>query len=61
MAPRVTIVGGGIGGCTAAIALAQAGADVTVYEQAATLLEIGAGINVQAVAIRRTKKGERRH
>jgi 2-polyprenyl-6-methoxyphenol hydroxylase-like FAD-dependent oxidoreductase len=51
MAPRVVIVGGGNGGCTAAIALAQAGADVTVYEQAPMLMEIGAGINVQAVAI----------
>lgn len=48
---KVVVVGGGIGGCTAAIALHRAGADVTVYEQAAELKEIGAGINVQAVAI----------
>jgi len=51
MKPKTIIIGGGIGGCTAAIALAQAGADVTIYEQAPVLMEIGAGINVQAVAI----------
>jgi 2-polyprenyl-6-methoxyphenol hydroxylase-like FAD-dependent oxidoreductase len=49
--PRTIVVGGGIGGCTTAIALAQAGADVTIYEQAPVLMEIGAGINCQAVAI----------
>jgi len=49
--PKTVIIGGGIGGCTAAVALSQAGADVSVYEQAPELLEIGAGINVQSVAI----------
>eukprot|EP00933_Yihiella_yeosuensis_P047662 TRINITY_DN43572_c0_g1_i1.p1 TRINITY_DN43572_c0_g1~~TRINITY_DN43572_c0_g1_i1.p1 ORF type:complete len:435 (+),score=111.48 TRINITY_DN43572_c0_g1_i1:69-1373(+) len=49
--PKTVIVGGGIGGCAAAIALHHAGADVTIYESAPQLLEIGAGINVQAVAI----------
>ncbi|CAE8652772.1 unnamed protein product, partial [Polarella glacialis] len=49
--PKTVIVGGGIGGCTAAIALHRAGADVWIYESASQLLEIGAGINVQAVAI----------
>jgi 2-polyprenyl-6-methoxyphenol hydroxylase-like FAD-dependent oxidoreductase len=49
--PKTIVVGGGIGGCAAAIALAQAGADVTIFESASKLLEIGAGINVQAVAI----------
>jgi len=49
--PKTVIVGAGIGGCTLAIALAQAGADVTIYEQAPKMAEIGAGINVQAVAI----------
>merc|ERR1719502_1365093 len=48
---KTVVVGGGIGGCAAAVALAQAGADVTIYEQAPALAEIGAGINVQAVAI----------
>lgn len=50
-APKIFVVGAGIGGLTAAIALARQGADVTVYEQAPALAEIGAGINVQAVAI----------
>eukprot|EP00440_Ansanella_granifera_P038527 gb/GFBE01041804.1/.p1 GENE.gb/GFBE01041804.1/~~gb/GFBE01041804.1/.p1 ORF type:complete len:437 (+),score=108.67 gb/GFBE01041804.1/:1-1311(+) len=49
--PKTVVVGGGIGGCTAAIALHHAGADVTIYEAAPVLMEIGAGINVQAVAI----------
>lgn len=48
---KTMIIGGGIGGLTAAIALHRTGADVTVYEQAPELAEIGAGINVQAVAV----------
>ena len=49
MAPRdtrVAIVGGGIGGLTAAISLLQAGFDVHVYEQTRLLSEVGAGINI---------------
>lgn len=49
--PRAVVVGGGIGGCTAAIALHRAGADVEVFEQASELKELGAGINIQGVAI----------
>lgn len=41
---RVAIVGGGIGGMTAAIALRRRGIDVTVYEQAPELGEVGAGV-----------------
>jgi len=43
---RVAIVGGGIGGLSAAIALRQAGLDVTVYEQASALGEVGAGVGI---------------
>jgi len=43
---RVCVVGGGIGGLTAALAFARHGADVEVYEQAAALTEVGAGIQV---------------
>ncbi len=38
------IVGGGIGGLAAAVALRRIGAEVTVYEQAAELREAGAGL-----------------
>jgi salicylate hydroxylase len=49
---RVAVVGGGIGGLTAAGFLHRAGLDVTVYEQAAELTEIGAGIVVTPNAAR---------
>lgn len=42
----VAIVGGGIGGLTAALALARQGADVTVYEQAPAIRAVGAGIQI---------------
>jgi salicylate hydroxylase len=48
----VAIVGGGIGGLTAAVALLQAGFDVHIYEQARWLSEVGAGINVSPNASR---------
>ncbi|MCX5044804.1 FAD-dependent monooxygenase [Aldersonia sp. NBC_00410] len=41
---RAGIVGGGIGGLAAAIALRKAGWDVTVYEQASEFAEVGAGL-----------------
>lgn len=50
-ATKTIIIGGGIGGMTAAMALHRQGTDVTVYEQAPELADIGAGINVQAVAV----------
>ena len=44
---HVLIVGGGLGGLTAAIALTQKNIRVTVLEGAPNLGEIGAGIQVQ--------------
>jgi 2-polyprenyl-6-methoxyphenol hydroxylase-like FAD-dependent oxidoreductase len=44
--PSVLIVGGGIGGMAAALALSRLGSPVTVLEQAAELGEIGAGIQL---------------
>jgi salicylate hydroxylase len=44
--PEIAVVGGGIGGLTAALALARRGCDVAVYEQARELGEIGAGLHV---------------
>jgi len=49
---RVAIIGGGIGGLTAANALLRAGADVSVYEAAGELKEIGAGVALHANAMR---------
>lgn len=53
---RVGLVGAGLGGLAASIALARAGCDVTVLEAAAELGEIGAGIqmtpNVSRLLIR---------
>jgi salicylate hydroxylase len=43
---RVVIIGAGIGGLTAALAFAQRGARVHVYEQASELNEVGAGLQV---------------
>jgi 3-hydroxybenzoate 6-monooxygenase len=40
---KFIVVGGGIGGLAAAVALSQQGVHVTVLEQAAQLGEIGAG------------------
>ncbi len=49
---RVLIVGGGIGGLTAALALTRAGYRVAVYEQAPKFSEIGAGIMLTPNATR---------
>jgi salicylate hydroxylase len=49
---RVAIIGGGIGGLTAALALRRAGLEVSVYEAAPELKEIGAGIALHANAMR---------
>jgi salicylate hydroxylase len=49
---RVAIIGGGIGGLTAANALLRAGLEVSVYEAAGELKEIGAGVALQANAMR---------
>lgn len=42
----IAVIGGGIGGLTAALAFAKAGARVTVYEQAPALTEVGAGLQI---------------
>lgn len=48
----IAIAGAGIGGLTAAIALQQHGANVTVYEKAHVLKELGAGVVIGANAER---------
>jgi salicylate hydroxylase len=42
----ILIIGGGIGGLTTALALLRRGLDVTVYEQAPVLREVGAGVQI---------------
>jgi salicylate hydroxylase len=49
---RVGVVGGGIGGLSAALALLRAGFDVHVYEQAPALGEVGAGVQISPNAWR---------
>jgi salicylate hydroxylase len=49
---KVAVIGGGIGGLTAAVALRQAGFVVDVYEQARELTEVGGGINLAPNATR---------
>src|SRR4249919_3593901 len=45
---KVVIVGGGIGGLAAALSLLKRGIDVEIYEQAAELREVGAGIQISS-------------
>src|SRR4051795_3115200 len=49
---RVIIIGSGIAGLSAAIAIRKVGIDVTVYERAPQLGEVGAGISLWANALR---------
>ena len=48
----IGVIGGGIGGLTAALSLLRAGLDVHVYEQAPEAREVGAGIQVSPNASR---------
>jgi salicylate hydroxylase len=50
--PEIAILGGGIGGLAAAAFLRRAGLGSTVYEQAAELKEVGAGLVVAPNAAR---------
>jgi 2-polyprenyl-6-methoxyphenol hydroxylase-like FAD-dependent oxidoreductase len=49
---RALVVGGGIGGLTAAIALRRVGIQAQVLERAPELREVGAGIGIWANAVR---------
>jgi salicylate hydroxylase len=48
MQDRVAIIGAGIGGLTAALALIRQGIGVDVYEQAPELKELGAGVQISS-------------
>jgi salicylate hydroxylase len=56
VALRAVVVGGGIGGTAAAVALARAGIDVRVYEQAQQLAEVGAGVSLAPNGLRMLEK-----
>ena len=49
---KIAIIGGGIGGLSAALQLLHEGFDVQVYEQAPRITEIGAGIQISPNASR---------
>jgi salicylate hydroxylase len=49
---KIAIIGGGLGGLSAAVGLHQAGFEVEVYEQAPELTQIGGGINMGPNAAR---------
>ncbi len=50
------VIGGGIGGLTAAVALRRAGVEAVVFEKAGELREIGAGISLWANAMKALRK-----
>ena len=54
--PRVLIVGGGIGGLFAANALIARGIEVSVYEQAPAIGEIGAGVFLTPNSVRHLQR-----
>jgi salicylate hydroxylase len=48
LASKVSIIGGGIGGLAAALALLRHGIEAEVYEQSPELTEVGAGVQIGA-------------
>lgn len=50
--PRIAVIGGGLGGAAAALALHRRGFEVAVYEKTAELGEIGAGLNLSPNALK---------
>ncbi|MEO7201044.1 MAG: FAD-dependent monooxygenase, partial [Candidatus Tumulicola sp.] len=48
----VAVIGAGLGGLTAALALIDKGFDVTVFEQSSELREVGAGVQLGPNAMR---------
>lgn len=48
---RILIIGGGIGGATAAVALRRAGHDAVIFERAIEPREVGAGIGLWGTAV----------
>ena len=53
---NIAVIGAGYAGATAALALSQLGASVTVYEQAQAIKEVGAGIGLRPSTIDQFRK-----
>lgn len=53
---KIAVIGGGIGGLFAAKALVAHGFDVTIYEQAPALGEVGAGVYITPNAVRHLER-----
>src|SRR5579859_6308789 len=53
---KAIIIGGGIGGITAAVALRQVGIDATVYERAPELREVGSALPLFTNALKALQK-----
>lgn len=53
MKKQVLVAGGGIGGLAAALGASRAGWDVRLYERAATISEVGAGVQIGPNVVRR--------
>src|SRR6478609_1112154 len=53
---KIAIIGAGFGGAAAAKALSMLGADVTVYEQAPRMGEVGAGIGLRPATMARFRQ-----
>jgi salicylate hydroxylase len=51
-APRIVIIGGGIGGLGAALALERRGVETIIAERSAVLSEVGAGLNLTPNAMK---------
>jgi 2-polyprenyl-6-methoxyphenol hydroxylase-like FAD-dependent oxidoreductase len=52
MGQKIVIIGAGLAGLTAAVALARKGLEAEVYEQAPELKEVGAGVGLWGNAFR---------
>ena len=50
--PKVAVIGGGLGGAAAALALHRRGLEVEIYEKVPELSEIGAGLNLSPNALK---------
>ena len=53
-APKAIVIGGGIGGLAAAVALRKVGMAVTVFERTPEICDVDAGLSNAVTALRRS-------